>query len=86
MATMGRGLSAHKISRRSSAWFRLRAEIPQRTRLFVAYKLGNRVLVCVYVTGLWPWNLALEMAARWSASLTILATVGAVSSVGLVIQ
>jgi len=22
-----------------------------------------------HVTGLWPWNLALEMAARWSASL-----------------
>ena len=39
---MGRDLNAHKISRRSTAWFRVRAEIPQNTRLFVAYKLGNR--------------------------------------------
>jgi hypothetical protein len=46
---MGRDLNAHKISRRSTAWSRLWAEILPRTRLFVAYKLGNRELHHVIV-------------------------------------
>ena len=34
-----------------------------------ACHLLNSRLAAPHVTGLWPWNLALEMAARWSASL-----------------